>query len=877
MADNMSTIAAHQGRMDTNMIQVGIVKDNRDPKKMGRLKVWIENSSSLEGSKSGWITCSYASPFAGNTKGVPNAKGFGDYPKSYGFWAVPPDVGTRVFVFFVNGRQELAFWFGCAYDTNMNGMVPAPGASVMNDSEHNGPIPVVEYDRNSPNGDVNARYINAPLLDGLLKQKIAHDPLVGAINRSSRRQAPAQVYGMSTPRGNHIVLDDGYLDSELVAKYWDDNADDIQHTETGNPANDTVVGARKCEGILLRTRSGAQIFISESDGFIFMINRDGTARMSMSAEGDIEFNGRDIKLRATRNLELRADQNMKTEVYGKSNTMITGTTQTEHKGKYEFTCHADSVTNVDGHKNVYVKGGLALQGDASVHVSSPSNVNVEAKGSLNLIGSSGIKMTGGRGNAALNGDLNVSMSVSAGGDVTSSSSSLDKHSHANVQNGNGVTPPPSSGSGKEPDAPAAATAFKASESTTTRHELKQVKDVVAVQAGGKVDKKLQKDIGVSQSSSLSAMSAVMPATGSIDSAGYWGEKVKQADGKVADNPGWLIMGSSNVAAMYGGYVVNRTTNTVQIDHGNGFQSMYKGIKVSDAIQDGTDVTTGQIIGSYKDKFLFEVRSMGAPLYGFVGTIDPGRFFIEETGVGSAAANKSLTIKKKTNSSVQVVPTAEGGSEMVSLCETNTICDSVVLSGSKHVPGNRKTSELLYNDARENRMYQETNKSPVFSDDGWVVTASDPTLKQSIMDHEGQIAIQTKYNFYRNGKFYPYPDAGRWAIGYGRNFENRNTYINGVTKEVALNMLYADTQTAIYEARKIYDKEGLRIPKNAQLVLSEMCYQMGGNGVRGFKEFLAALKQGDYKTAINELRASKLNDQTESRVDYYVSLLDDNTN
>ena len=91
------------------------------------------------------------------------------------------------------------------------------------------------------------------------------------------------------------------------------------------------------------------------------------------------------------------------------------------------------------------------------------------------------------------------------------------------------------------------------------------------------------------------------------------------------------------------------------------------------------------------------------------------------------------------------------------------------------------------------------------------------------------------------------------------------------------MLYADTQTAIYEARKIYDKEGLRIPKNAQLVLSEMCYQMGGKGVRGFKEFLAALKQGDYKTAINELRASKLNEQTESRVDYYVSLLDDNTN
>ena len=208
----------------------------------------------------------------------------------------------------------------------------------------------------------------------------------------------------------------------------------------------------------------------------------------------------------------------------------------------------------------------------------------------------------------------------------------------------------------------------------------------------------------------------MPASGVIDSAGYWGREVEQPDGKFADNPGWLIVGSgSNVVSMYNGYVVNRTTNTVQIDHENGFQSMYKGIKVNDNIHDGTNITTGQVIGTYTSSFLFEVRGINAPLYSFTGTVDPGRFYVEETGIGKECAGKRLTVNKSTNTSVVLVSSDEGGSTLVSKSKNNTILSSIVLSGSMHVPANRAVSEVQWKDAREQKLYVETgNVNPFFS-------------------------------------------------------------------------------------------------------------------------------------------------------------------
>ena len=876
---NKKHIDANNARMNAQMIQVGIVKDNRDPKKMGRLKVWVNGSSSLQDNKTGWITCSYASPFAGNVKGSPNADSYSTHPKSYGFWAVPPDVGTRVFVFFVNGKQEEAYWFGFLYDYGMNAMVPAPAAQRIKTSDVDADYPVIEYDKNTPGSDPQAHYINSPLLAGLEKQKLLYDKTKGAINRSSRRQAPAQVYGMSTPRGNHFVIDDGYTDAELNPKYWDDDPDNIQNTEYNNPANDTVQGARKSEGIVLRTRSGAQIIISESDGFVYIINRDGTAHIEMTSEGDVEVYGsRDIHFRAGRDITFQSGRDIRNDVGRNFKLYVNGVSNQEYIGEHHSTYHANALFNGDADIRHYAKGKLLVKGDGSLHLDSPAETNVSSGSTLSLNGASAINSTGGGGNTTLKGDFNASGSILSAGDVKSASASLSAHTHNNVQGGKDMTPPPVSGSGGGASASGAAEAEKASDQATVRHEVKQVDDAASVSAGKQISKKQAKDINVPQTTGLSAMSAVMPATGTIDNAGYWGKDVMQPKGFKADNPGWLIVGSGTVASMYQGYVVNRTANSVQINHRNGFQSMYKGITVDDAIQDGTPVTAGQKIGSYKSNFLFEVRGIGSPLFGFAGTVDPGRFFIEETGIGKDCAGKSLTLNKKTNTSTQVITTADGGSELVSRSKVNTVLDRIVLSGSLHTPNSKAISETQWRNARDQRgIENDPTFKGVPTPIGWVVEPSDTNLQEKIKNDEGTYAYQQSKGLARNGRFHYFLDIsnnGDYCIGYGHNFPPslRSRYANGLSIAEAELLLQQDLVHHVNEAKKLYARYQLQVPREVQQIMVEMVYQMGSGSAAGFVKFFTALKNNNYRTAAAELQNSNWYSQTPERVQGHINIL-----
>lgn len=80
---------------------VGIVKNNVDPLRSGRLQVYLDRiGSGDENNSDNWTTVSYMSPFFGYTPntGSPN-NDYGTYkdnPQSYGFWFTPPDIGTKV-------------------------------------------------------------------------------------------------------------------------------------------------------------------------------------------------------------------------------------------------------------------------------------------------------------------------------------------------------------------------------------------------------------------------------------------------------------------------------------------------------------------------------------------------------------------------------------------------------------------------------------------------------------------------------------------------------------------------------------------------------------------------------------------------------------
>ncbi len=114
---------------------IGIIKDSTDLTLSGRIRVYIpEMPGSVDNDPATWHTVSYMSPFYGVTAGNPNARtGPGEYingRQSYGFWATPPDEGSRVMVIFVYGDPNQGFYIGCIPEPSLTHMIPAIGAAV---------------------------------------------------------------------------------------------------------------------------------------------------------------------------------------------------------------------------------------------------------------------------------------------------------------------------------------------------------------------------------------------------------------------------------------------------------------------------------------------------------------------------------------------------------------------------------------------------------------------------------------------------------------------------------------------------------------------------------------------------------------------------
>lgn len=255
-------------------IYVGIVKENDDVQKMGRLRVYIpelggsEEPDSEEGSDS-WYTVSYCSPFAGMNQGE---------KQSYGFWAVPPDKDTRVLVCFASGDPAQGYWIGCLYEQFMNHMVPAIGINKTGTGiDEEGLPPVKEYDKENVQDPWDPdRPVFEPLYNGLTMQGLMQDPERGPATTGARRAGISKSYGLLTPRGNSIHIDD----------------------------------SEENEFIRFRTRSGAQITIHETNGFIYLISKGGQSWIEISDESIDLYSKRSINFTAEENINLNAEQNI---------------------------------------------------------------------------------------------------------------------------------------------------------------------------------------------------------------------------------------------------------------------------------------------------------------------------------------------------------------------------------------------------------------------------------------------------------------------------------------------------------------------------------------------------------------------------------------
>jgi len=878
MADTSKAYAKDQlNRFDPRLPQLATVMDNRDPTHSGKLKVWIQGSQGDRDAKDSWIEAAYLSPFAGRTPGVPGANSYQQFPKGYGWWAVPPDVGCTVAVLFVQGRQFEAYWFGCAYDDRMNTMVPGMATENLPNSGYDMPVPVTDYDRNTIQSNLQEKYPNVPTIEGLKKQNLLYDEEKGAANRSSTRTVTSTVYGLSSPRGNSFVLDDGYTDSELNQQNWNQDPDGYQDTQFNNPVNDTAVGTRKNEGIVLRTRSGAQLLLSESTGSVFIINRDGTARIEMTPEGDImlhgdkSFNarmGEDINLVAGRSINIQAGADFQCSVAGNSKLNLVGSLDAKIGGQVVINAGADL--------RLVTGASLRAQAGSSVDITSGSNTAITASSTVDIMGSS-VNISGGGNNFSVKSGGTASTEQVGAPNFVTPQVGLNDHIHmhaafSDASNHSNAMAPPINGGGSS-SAAAAQPAQPANDVSPTLPEETTYEAVQYINSTQEVSQVVTQDMLYSSDSmsypqTFEGLYMYMPCTGTIREFGYWGKGVPTDDGKTADRYGWVIQTKGNIVAPDFGTVTLIGTDGLVIAHMSGYKSVFYGINPS--ISNGNKIQKGDVIGTGTGVIQFEIRRISSALYGFSGTVDPGLFYTAVTGQGADAANKTLTGGQPSNPNapqLDATTYSENSDELVVMTNVKSIGSTYSQRGSRNVPRRKSAKRTAPIDSTPAITIGDVDKAAI----GWKVTASDEKLVNDTINFEGTIAYQTAVGHFRNGKFWVFPDPVKGQdIGYGHlvtaSERSSGAFNNGITPEQAKQILMQDLQMSVNGAKRLYAQYSLQTPYLAQIVLAEMAYQMGVGALGKFKGMFTALQKGNYKLAAQHVRDSLWYRQTTRRAE-----------
>ena len=406
---NNAGARSRYGKSDiANTILMGVVKGNDDSGKMGRLKVWIPEFGSVESDPSGWMLVSYCSPFAGSTPYDAVTEGGTDFAgsqSSYGMWMVPPDLENQVFVFFVNGNTANGFWFGCAFQTGTNSSVPdSQSEKSYTDDPESAPfsakelrLPTSERNRTTSGTSTDeVKPAHMSRVRGIARQGLLRDGIRGTNSNSARNSGVSNVYGIKTP---------GVIDENSPQ-------------EKGRLGGNSLIMSDQLgnEHISLKTRSGAQIRIDESNDLIYIINRSGSSWLQMDDSGNFEvFGANSMSLRTNGDFNLRADRNINLEA-GANINMVATKTHKEGIGKgatedgiggsvnisasHEFNlkstsscslstgdmsfsaskidAKSDSGLSLSGEDvNIFGSGMVAFSGASGVDISSDANVNAD--------------------------------------------------------------------------------------------------------------------------------------------------------------------------------------------------------------------------------------------------------------------------------------------------------------------------------------------------------------------------------------------------------------------------------------------------------------------------------------------------------------------
>ena len=388
-----------------------IVRNVLDPGYSGSIQVEILKTldNGVSSPTKQVVTCQYLHPFYGTTNiaDINSNADFRDSQQSYGMWFVPPDVGNRVLVMFVEGNINKAFWIGCVPQALMNLQIPGSSPAITNTDTEDPDL----IGKKLPVGEQNkSRHLEHPVTKPLSVPKPIHtkakevletqglleDETRGLTTSSARREVPSAVFGINTPGpldkaysnrqqrsknartgGTSFVMDDG--DDKFVRKTKASQGA-YEYVNIESMDEETYAGAEKDVGVphnelfRIRTRTGHQILLHNSEDLVYIANANGTAWIEMTANGKIDFfaedsvsvhskgdfnfkTDRDFNLQAGRDINLKsATVNQESTTH---NVLVSGAQTVEVIGQQTITT---------GNTNHYANGNINLDVGGLVNI-----------------------------------------------------------------------------------------------------------------------------------------------------------------------------------------------------------------------------------------------------------------------------------------------------------------------------------------------------------------------------------------------------------------------------------------------------------------------------------------------------------------------------
>jgi predicted chitinase len=262
-------------------------------------------------------------------------------------------------------------------------------------------LPVAEFHKKSQNlqNPVPRKWAKPihPFADRLLQQGLLLDTIRGVTSSSARREVPSGVFGISTP---------GPLDTSSGAKRGNVGYGG------GKPAPVSRLGGTtfvmddgdvngQNELVRLRTRTGHQILMHNSQDLIYIGNSKGTTWIELTSNGKIDiyahdsisihsendFNfraDRDINIEAGRNIHVKAGKNMETNITGYNYLTVDQDQKIAIRGTHDETIGDTAKITVGNSYNLSSSKDIKQAANGTINFSAEGNLNLGTAAQLNL-------------------------------------------------------------------------------------------------------------------------------------------------------------------------------------------------------------------------------------------------------------------------------------------------------------------------------------------------------------------------------------------------------------------------------------------------------------------------------------------------------------